>query len=124
LEADPEWMSFFNEAEMAGLMAQCWAALGEFESAADWAEQTVALQSAYFVRNRTLYTAELAHDQLGRGALAEAARTGSSAVALPARGRSTRIRGMVSATAERMRKRRAVPEVSDFMEQYHVAIVS
>jgi hypothetical protein len=123
-EADPEVMPFFNEAEMARLTAQCWAALGEFEPAADWVEQTVALQSAHFVRNRTLYTAELAHDQLGRGALAKAVRTGSSAVALPARGRSTRIRGMVSAMAEPMRQHRAVPEVSDFMEQYHVAIVS
>jgi hypothetical protein len=123
-EADPEWMSFFNDAELAGLTAQCWAALGEYEPAALWAEEAIALQPAHFVRNRTLYTAELAHDQLGKGALAEAARTGSSAVALLAQVRSTRIRGMVSATAERMREHRAVPEVFAFLEEYRAAIAS
>ncbi|WP_042367497.1 hypothetical protein [Streptacidiphilus neutrinimicus] len=123
-DADPEWMSFFNEAELAGLTAQCWAALGEFESAAHWAEQAIALQPTHFVRNRTLYTAELAHDQLGRGAVVDAAVTGMSAVALLAQVRSTRIRGMVSATAERMRQHEKVPEVSDFLERYRMALAS
>ncbi|WP_042379329.1 hypothetical protein [Streptacidiphilus melanogenes] len=123
-EADPDWMSFFNEAELAGLTAQCWAALGEFESAAEWAERAIALQPAHFVRNRTLYTAELAHDQLGRGAVVDAAVTGMSAVALLAQVRSTRIRGMVSATAERMRQHQKVPEVSDFLERYRMALAS
>ncbi|MEY9872909.1 hypothetical protein ABH931_002386 [Streptacidiphilus sp. MAP12-33] len=119
---DPEWMSFFNEAELAGLTAQCWAALGEFESAADWAEQAIALQPTHFVRNRTLYMAELAHDQLGHGAVVDAAVTGTSAVSLLSQVRSTRIRGMVSATAERMRPHRSVPEVSEFLEQYRMAL--
>ncbi|WP_152648409.1 tetratricopeptide repeat protein [Streptacidiphilus anmyonensis] len=122
--ADPEWMSFFNEAELAGLTAQCWAALGEFESAAGWAERAIALQPTHFVRNRTLYTAELAHDQLGHGAIVDAAVTGMSAVSLLAQVRSTRIRGMVSATAERMRQHQKVPEVSDFLEQYRMALAS
>ncbi|SEL56959.1 hypothetical protein SAMN05414137_1105 [Streptacidiphilus jiangxiensis] len=121
-EADPEWMSFFNEGELAGLTAQCWAALGEFESAADWAEQAIALQPAHFVRNRTLYTAELAHDQLGHGAVVDAAVTGTSAVSLLSQVRSTRIRGMVSATAERMRLHRSVPEVAEFLERYRLAL--
>jgi hypothetical protein len=123
-DADPDWMSFFNEAELAGLTAQCWAALGEFESAAGWAERAIALQPAHFVRNRTLYTAELAHDQLGHGAVVDAAATGASAVALLAQVRSTRIHGMVSATAERMRRHRTVPEVADFLERYRMAIAS
>jgi tetratricopeptide (TPR) repeat protein len=123
-DADPDWMSFFNEAELAGLTAQCWAALGEFESAATWAERAIALQPAHFVRNRTLYTAELAHDQLGHGAVVDAAATGTSAVALLAQVRSTRIRGMVSATAERLRQHRTVPEVADFLERYSMAIAS
>ncbi|WP_037605289.1 hypothetical protein [Streptacidiphilus rugosus] len=123
-EEDPEWMSFFNEAELAGLTAQCWAALGEFEPATDWARQAIALQPAHFVRNRALYTAELAHDQLGRGAVIEAAETGSTAVGLLAQVRSTRIRGMVSATAEQMRPLSAVPEVADFLEKYQLALAS
>ncbi|MEZ0065877.1 tetratricopeptide (TPR) repeat protein [Streptacidiphilus sp. MAP12-20] len=123
-DQDPEWMSFFNEAELAGLTAQCWAALGEFEPATEWARQAIALQPAHFVRNRALYTAELAHDQLGRGAVVEAAETGSTAVGLLAQVRSTRIRGMVSATAERMRPLGAVPEVADFLEKYQLALAS
>ncbi|MBF9070538.1 tetratricopeptide repeat protein [Streptacidiphilus fuscans] len=125
-EADPEWMTFFNEGELAGLTAQCWAAMGEFDSAARWAEQAITLQPTHFVRNRALYTAELAHDELGRGSVVEAARTGSDAIGLLTSVRSTRIRGMVSATAERMRSRglSRVPEVADFLERYQLALAS
>jgi hypothetical protein len=76
----------------------------------------------HFVRNRTLYTAELAHDQLGSGAVVDAAMTGTSAVSLLSEVRSTRIRGMVSGTAERMRPHRSVPEVAEFLEQYRLAL--
>ncbi|MFJ9694056.1 tetratricopeptide repeat protein [Kitasatospora sp. NPDC101183] len=116
--ADPEWMSFFGEAEIAGLQSQCWSALGEWDRASEQAGLAMALQRPHFVRNRALYTAELAHDRLGRGDLAGAAHHGSAAVALFAEVRSARIRSMLADTAERLRPHAAVPEVRDFLTGY------
>ncbi|WP_031069850.1 hypothetical protein [Streptomyces sp. NRRL WC-3742] len=117
-ELDPEWMSFFGEAEIAGLQSQCWSALGEWDRASEQAGLAMALQRPAFVRNRALYTAELAHDRLGRGDLAGAAHHGSAAVALFGEVRSARIRSMLADTAERLRPHAAVAEVRDFLTGY------
>ncbi|MGW4896359.1 hypothetical protein ACWEQL_29520 [Kitasatospora sp. NPDC004240] len=120
-EDDPEWMSFFGEAEIAGLQAQCWSALGDWDRASEQAGLAIALQDPHFVRNRVLYTAELAHDRLGRGDLAGAAAHGSAAVALFEEVRSARIRSMLADTADRLRTHRAVPEVGGFLTAYDLA---
>ncbi|MER6365075.1 tetratricopeptide repeat protein [Kitasatospora sp. NPDC001527] len=120
-EADPEWMSFFGEAELAGLQAQCWSALGDWDRASEHARLAMALQQPHFVRNRVLYTAELAHDRLGRGDLAGAAAYGSAAVALFGDVRSARIRSMLADTAQRLREHRRVPEVGRFLAEYGAA---
>ena len=121
-DADPEWMSFYGEAELAGLEAQCWSALGEWEQAEGCARNAIELQQPHFVRNKALYTAELAHDQLGRGELAAAASSGCQVVSLLGEVRSTRIRSMVADTALRLRPHRGVPEVADFVSRYDSAI--
>ena len=120
--ADPEWMSFYGEAELAGLEAQCWSALGEWDRAAACARTAIELQQPHFVRNLALYTAELAHDQLGRGELAAAADSGCQAVALLAEVRSTRIRDMVADTVVRLRPHRSVPEVAELVNRYDAAL--
>ncbi|MFD7644097.1 tetratricopeptide repeat protein [Kitasatospora sp. NPDC059795] len=117
-DADPEWMSFFGEAELAGQEAQCWSALGDWKLASTRAEQAVELQLPHFVRNRALYLAELAHDRLGRGDLAGAALQGSEAVAMFGQVRSARIRGMLAHTADRLRGHSSVAEVREFLEGY------
>jgi hypothetical protein len=117
-EADPEWMSFFGEAEIAGLEAQCWSALGEWDRASERAEQAIALQGTQFVRNRALYTAELAHDRLGRGDLAGAAHHAAAAVALLGEVRSARVRSMIADTTGHLRLHRSVPEVGRFLADY------
>ncbi|MFJ9608142.1 tetratricopeptide repeat protein [Kitasatospora sp. NPDC101176] len=118
VDADPEWMSFFGEAELAGLRSQCWSALGDWDRASEQAALAIALQEPHFVRNRVLYTAELAHDRLGRGDLVGAAHHGSAAVALFGEVRSARIRGMLADTAGRLRGHAAVPEVRRFLVGY------
>lgn len=117
-ERDPEWMSFFGEAEIAGLQSQCWSALGDWDRASEQAGLAITLQKPHFVRNRVLYTAELAHDRLGRGDLAGAAHHGSAAVALFGAVRSARIRSMLADTAGRLRPHVAVPEVRRFLAEY------
>ncbi|MFI9361635.1 tetratricopeptide repeat protein [Kitasatospora sp. NPDC053057] len=120
-ETDPEWMSFFGEAEIAGLQSQCWSALEDWDRASDQAALAIALQEPHFVRNRVLYTAELAHDRLGRGDLAGAAHHASAAVALFDEVRSARIRSMLADTAGRLRPHAAVPEVRRFLIGYERA---
>lgn len=121
-ESDPEWMSFFGEAELAGLEAQCWSALGDWDRASERAGRAIALQEPHFVRNRALYTAELAHDRLGRGDLAGAAGHGSAAVALLGEVRSARIRSMLADTANRLRGHVALREVRTFLAGYDTAL--
>ncbi|MFF2147036.1 tetratricopeptide repeat protein [Kitasatospora sp. NPDC058190] len=120
-EGDPEWMSFFGEAEFVGLQSQCWSALGDWDRASEQAALAIALQEPHFVRNRVLYTAELAHDRLGRGDLAGAAHHGSAAVALFGEVRSARIRSMLADTAGRLRRHASVPEVRRFLAGYDQA---
>ncbi|MGW7449281.1 tetratricopeptide repeat protein [Kitasatospora sp. NPDC054795] len=117
-ERDPEWMSFFGEAEIAGLQSQCWSALGDWDRASEQAVLAITLQEPHFLRNRVLYTAELAHDRLGRGDLAGAAHHGSAAVALFDAVGSARIRSMLADTAGRLRRHVAVPEVRRFLTDY------
>ncbi|MFJ1707930.1 tetratricopeptide repeat protein [Kitasatospora sp. NPDC088346] len=119
--ADPEWMSFYGEAEIAGLESQCWAALGRWDAAGERAGRAVGLQEPQFVRNRALYTAELAHDLLGRGDPAGAAGQASAAAVLLGRVRSARIRGMLAHTAGRLREHAGVPEVRTFLDAYREA---
>ncbi|MFJ6215354.1 tetratricopeptide repeat protein [Streptomyces sp. NPDC092296] len=120
-DADPEWMSFFGRAEITGLEAQCWSALDDWTRAADLATRAMRLQDPHFVRNRALYTAELAHDQLGGGDLAAAAVSGTHALELLREVSSTRIKGMLAGTVGRLRRHRGVPEVAEFVDRYDAA---
>ncbi|MCV2464998.1 hypothetical protein OEB94_37640, partial [Streptomyces sp. ICN988] len=65
-DTDPEWMSFYGEAELEGLEAQCWSTLGDWPRAARHARRAADLQDPHFTRNLALYSAELA-DDLARG---------------------------------------------------------
>ncbi|MCF6524622.1 tetratricopeptide repeat protein [Streptomyces sp. JJ36] len=114
-ENDPPWMSFFGEAELEGLESQCWAALGAWGPAARHARRAVALQQPHFVRNRALFTAELAGDLAAGGEAEEAAATGMRALALLGPVRSTRIRGMLDTAADRLRPYHREPRVARFL---------
>jgi uncharacterized protein HemY len=112
---DPEWMSFFGEAELAGLEAQCWSALREYGPAAESARRAVALQNPHFVRNTALFSAELAGDLAGCGEVEEAADTALRSLNLLGQVHSTRITEMLHATAERLRPHRHQPRVATFL---------
>ncbi|MFF9570717.1 tetratricopeptide repeat protein [Streptomyces sp. NPDC014685] len=117
-DADPEWMSFFREAELEFLEAQCWSVLGEWSRAAHHARRAVRLQDPHFTRNLALYRAELTWD-LGRaGRAAEAAAEGHRVLDLLDRVRSTRIRAMLAGSVTALRPQRGTPEVREFLERY------
>ncbi|WP_030542335.1 hypothetical protein [Streptomyces albus] len=114
-DADPEWMSFFGEAELEGLESQCWSALGDWPRAARHARRAVRLQQPHFVRNRALFTAQLAGDLTRGGEIEEAAAAGREVIALLEQVRSTRIRAMLDRTARELLPYRRSAPVADFL---------
>ncbi|MFE1875462.1 tetratricopeptide repeat protein [Streptomyces sp. NPDC059496] len=114
-DADPEWMSFFGQAELESLEARCWSALGEHARAARHARRAADLQDPHFARNVALYTAELAGDLARAGAPDEAAWAGGRVLDLLTEVHSTRVRSMLSKTAEALVPHQRSPRVAAFL---------
>ncbi|MFH9391596.1 tetratricopeptide repeat protein [Streptomyces sp. NPDC017413] len=116
--ADPEWMSFFREAEMELLEAQCWSALGDWSRAARHGRRATALQDAHFTRNLALYRAQLTGDLARAGRVDEAAATGHQVLDLLARVQSSRIRGMLAGAARVLEPRAGAGPVAAFLTRH------
>ncbi|MFJ7202902.1 tetratricopeptide repeat protein [Streptomyces sp. NPDC098789] len=116
--ADPEWMSFFGEAELEFLEARCWAALGEYSRAARHARRAADLQDPHFARNVALYTSELADDLARAGAPDEAAWAGHRVLDLLAEVQSTRVESMLSGTARALVPHQRSPRVGAFLTRH------
>ncbi|WP_405537271.1 hypothetical protein OG787_30890 [Streptomyces sp. NBC_00075] len=117
-EADPEWMSFYGEAELEGLEAQCWSTLGDWPRAARHARRAAHLQNPHFTRNIALYTAELADDLARGGHPDEAAAAGMRVLDLLDEVQSSRIQTMLAATARVLLPHRRAAGVSTFLERH------
>ncbi|MEU0256477.1 hypothetical protein ABZ299_29255 [Streptomyces sp. NPDC006184] len=117
-DADPEWMSFYGEAELEGLEAQCWSALGDWRRASRHARRAARLQDPHFTRNIALYTAELAGDLAHEGRPDEAAEAGLRVLGLLDQVQSSRIRTMLAATARTLLPHRRAPGVTDFLDRH------
>ncbi|MEV8225166.1 tetratricopeptide repeat protein [Streptomyces sp. NPDC079167] len=116
-DADPEWMTFFREAELELLEAQCWSALGDWSRAARHGRRATRLQDPHFTRNLALYRAQLAGDLARAGTADEAAAAGHQVLDLLDRVQSSRIRGML-ASAVRVLRPRGGPEVTALLARY------
>lgn len=120
--ADPEWMSFFREAELEMLEAQCWAALGEWSRAARHARRAVRMQDPHFTRNLALYRAELTVDLARAGLAEEAAATGHEVLDLLEQVRSSRIRTMLTDAVTVLEPRgRGATDIQDFVDRHRAA---
>ncbi|MCX5421047.1 hypothetical protein [Streptomyces sp. NBC_00078] len=117
-EADPEWMSFYGEAELEGLEAQCWSTLGDWPRAARHARRAARLQNPHFTRNIALYTAELADDLARGGRPDEAAAAGMRVLDLLDQVQSSRIQTMLAGTARVLLPHRRACGVSGFLERH------
>ncbi|MEU1492683.1 tetratricopeptide repeat protein [Streptomyces sp. NPDC005776] len=117
--ADPEWMTFFREAELEMLEAQCWSALGDWSRAARHARRATRLQDPHFTRNLALYRAELTWDLARAGLMEEAAATGHRVIDLLDQVQSSRIRSMLADAATVLRPRgRGSVDVKDFLDRH------
>ncbi|MEU3063488.1 tetratricopeptide repeat protein [Streptomyces subrutilus] len=120
-DADPEWMSFFGEAELESLESRCRATLGEYDRAARHARRAADLQDPHFARNVALYAAELAGDLARAGAPDEAAWAGGRVLDLLAEVRSARVRSLLSETARTLVPYRRSPRVGAFLTRHAAA---
>ncbi|MFB9510894.1 hypothetical protein ACFFS2_37510 [Streptomyces aurantiacus] len=116
--ADPEWMSFYGDAELAGLEAQCWSTLGDWQRAAHQARRATRLQDPHFTRNLALYTAELADDLARAGHPDEAAAAGLRVLDLLDEVQSSRVQTMLAGTARVLLPHRRTSGVSDFLARH------
>ncbi|MFB6844754.1 hypothetical protein ACFCXS_07815 [Streptomyces sp. NPDC056373] len=117
-DADPEWMSFYGEAELEGLEAQCWSTLGDWPRAARHARRAAELQDPHFTRNIALYTAELADDLARGGRPDEAAVAGMRVLDLLEEVQSSRVQTMLAATARVLRPHRRATGVTAFLDRH------
>ncbi|MCD9872151.1 hypothetical protein [Streptomyces guryensis] len=117
-DADPEWMSFYGEAELEGLEAQCWSTLGDWPRAARHARRAAQLQNPHFTRNIALYTAELADDLARGGRPDEAAAAGMRVLDLLDQVQSSRVQTMLAGTARVLLPHRRASGVSGFLERH------
>ncbi|MFF7282191.1 tetratricopeptide repeat protein [Streptomyces griseorubiginosus] len=117
-DADPEWMSFYGEAELEGLEAQCWSTLGDWRRAARHARRAADLQDPHFTRNIALYTAELADDLARGGRPDEGAAAGLRVLELLGEVQSSRIQTMLAGTARVLLPHRRAAGVSAFLERH------
>ncbi|MFB8104525.1 MULTISPECIES: tetratricopeptide repeat protein [unclassified Streptomyces] len=119
---DPEWMSFFREAELELLEAQCWSALGDWSRAARHGRRAVTLQDAHFTRNLALYRAQLTGDLARAGRVEEAAATGHQVLDLLDRVQSSRIRGMVAGAARVLEAGRGGVGATSFLTRHRESL--
>ncbi|MET9452886.1 hypothetical protein ABZY21_38200, partial [Streptomyces cinerochromogenes] len=117
-DADPEWMSFYGEAELEGLEAQCWSTLGDWRRASRHARRAAHLQDPHFTRNIALYTAELADDLAREGRPDEAAEAGLRVLGLLDQVQSSRIQTMLAGTARVLLPHRRASGVSAFLDRH------
>ncbi|MFI0979571.1 hypothetical protein ACH4SP_21540 [Streptomyces sp. NPDC021093] len=115
---DPEWMSFFGPAELAGLEAQCWSALGDWQVAARYAHRAASLQDPHFARNLALYNAELADDLARAGVPDEAAAVGQKVLDLLEQVQSSRVSGLLAGTIRTLLPHRRSPSIGAFLARH------
>ncbi|AIV36297.1 hypothetical protein [Streptomyces sp. CCM_MD2014] len=117
-DTDPEWMSFYGEAELEGLEAQCWSTLGDWPRAARHARRAADLQDPHFTRNLALYSAELADDLARGGRPDEAAGAGMRVLDLLGEVQSSRIHTMLAGTTRVLLPHRRSSGVSAFLDRH------
>ncbi|GAA2650857.1 hypothetical protein GCM10010425_74600 [Streptomyces spororaveus] len=125
-EADPDWLTFFTPAELAGLEALARADLDQHERAAAGAEQAVLLHGDQFARNRALYLGDVAiqHAVRSRPEPEAAAEAAHRVLSYLPDVRSDRLLRQLHNVAGALQRHTAVPAVADWLDAYRTTTAS
>ncbi|MFJ3310322.1 hypothetical protein ACIPSA_46500 [Streptomyces sp. NPDC086549] len=123
-DADPDWLTFYVPAELAGLESLCRADLGQHERATAGAEQTVMLFADSHPRNQALYTADLAlhHARKTNPDLDAAADAAHRTLAYLPDVRSERLLRSLRDIAGTLKPHHRTRVVADYLDTYRAAL--
>ncbi|MGW2825770.1 hypothetical protein ACWC24_32905 [Streptomyces sp. NPDC001443] len=123
-DADPEWLAFYVPAELAGLESLCRADLGQHERASAGAEQAVMLFADGHLRNRALYTADIAlhHARKPSPDLDAAADAAHRTLAYLPDVRSERLLRALRDIAGTLQPHNRTRDVADYLDTYRAAV--
>ncbi len=111
--ADPQWISYFDEAYLSAKFGHCFKALGRLKEAARFAERSLDMDSRY-VRGRSFNLALLASAHAGQGDVEAACAVGQEALALTRQLDSARAVEYLSDVAQRLTPYSGEPAVDEF----------
>jgi hypothetical protein len=93
-DADPHWISYFDEAYVAAKFGHCFRELGDHRNAVQFAQRSLNMDENY-VRGRAFNLALLAHAQADAGDVSAACATGMTAIEAVAPLKSQRARAYI-----------------------------
>lgn len=120
--ADPEWVSFLNSAELAGLEGMCRAALQQHRQAAQLLQQSVDECTDGYRRNLGIRLVRLSATAIAQRDFDRAAIAVTDAATVSTQITSTRVRGELAVLRKALRNHEEVPVVRDALE--HLANAS
>jgi hypothetical protein len=115
-DKDPAWLSYFDEADLAARMAQCFRDLGDAPNAARYARRSLDMDGRY-VRGRAFNLSLLASAHAMLNEPEQACIVGQHALDLTSRLSSARSVRYVRDLARLLRPQAAVPAVREFRAQ-------
>ncbi|MFF4534125.1 XRE family transcriptional regulator [Streptomyces sp. NPDC001407] len=121
---DPEWVSWFDQAELLGAQASTHLDLGEPARAETLFSQTAALFPADRIRTQSLFLARQADAQWRQDDPERACATAHRALDLTEEISSHRAAGPLRDLATSMRSHAAIPAVRDLRERIHTTLAA
>jgi tetratricopeptide (TPR) repeat protein len=110
----PEWIGYFDAAELAAELGHCHRDLGRPDRAIEYATQALDSASGDYVRSDFFVAMVLADAHLDRGDVDEGCRVAGEAFAVGEGLESARCRGYVAEFRQRLVRHRTSAEVRDF----------
>ncbi|SRR6266545_401461 len=124
----PQWVEFFDEAELDGLAAIAFNALGRYDRAEDLAQRDLNTLSGTYVRNRAHVVLHLAEARLGYREAEQAAHDATAALHLADQitggVRTGRVASRLASLRRRFDQWSQVPAARDWIEAYDTALAA
>jgi hypothetical protein len=121
-ENDPEWMRYFDEAELAAEFAHCFRDLGRNADAIAYAERSLRISESLYVRSLGFVRTVLAAAQVASGNVDEGIATASEVLTTAAVLKSRRSKAYVEDFIKRIMPYADVRSVRDFVDTASVEL--